>query len=68
MLNERIGNQPLQFGLNSLLFPERLARSAQDQWYRRLMVNDRVLADYLDRQHSPDGSVLMDTSTPGESG
>ena len=59
MLNERIGNQQLQFGFNSLLHPGRFP--AQDQWYRRLMVNDRILADYLDRQRLPDGAVLMDT-------
>lgn len=58
-LNERIGNQQLQFGFNSLLHPERYP--AQEQWYRRLMVNDRVLADYLDRMNLPDGSILMDT-------
>lgn len=59
MLNERIGNQQLQFGLNSLLHPQRLP--AQEQWYRRLMVNDRLMADYLDSQQLPDGAVLMDT-------
>lgn len=61
-LNERIGNQPLQFGFNSLLFPDRLAPQRPEQvWYRQLMVDDRVLADHLDRQRLPDGSVLMDT-------
>ncbi|AQT82535.1 hypothetical protein B1R94_03365 [Mycolicibacterium litorale] len=58
-LNERIGNQQLQFGFNSLLHPDQYP--AQEQWYRRLMVNDRVLADYLDRMNLPDGSILMDT-------
>jgi hypothetical protein len=58
-LNERIGNQQLQFGFNSLLHPERYP--AQEMWYRRLMVNDRMLADYLDRLQLPNGSVLMDT-------
>ena len=61
-LNERIGNQPLQFGFTSLLFPARFTpERPQNQWYRRLMVDDRVLADYLDRQRLPAGSVLMDT-------
>lgn len=59
MLNERIGNQQLQFGFNSLLRPD--SSSGQDLWYRRLLVNDRIMADYLDRQSLPDGSVLMDT-------
>lgn len=58
-LNPRIGNQQLQFGFNSLLYPDRFP--AQDQWYRRLTDNDRVLAAYLDRLNLPDGSVLMDT-------
>ncbi|MBB3747984.1 hypothetical protein FHT44_000445 [Mycolicibacterium sp. BK634] len=58
-LDERIGNQQLQFGFNSLLHPEKYR--SQEQWYRRLMVNDRVLAQYLDRMQLPDGSVLMDT-------
>lgn len=61
-LNERIGNQPLQFGFNSLLFPDRFTPEAPQQvWYRRLMVDDRVLADHLDRMALPDGAVLMDT-------
>jgi hypothetical protein len=59
MLNERIGNQQLQFGFNSLLHPQRLP--AQQQWYRRLMVNDRLMASYFDSQQLPDGAVLMDT-------
>ncbi len=58
-LDERIGNQQLQYGFNSLLYPDRYL--AQEQWYRRLMVNDRILADHLDRMQLPDGSVLMDT-------
>lgn len=59
MLNERIGNQQLQFGLKSLLDPQRYPPA--EQWYRRLMVNDRSLADYFDRRNLPDASVLMDT-------
>jgi hypothetical protein len=59
MLDERIGNQQLQFGLKSLIDPQQHPPS--EQWYRRLMVNDRTLADYFDRRNLPDGSVLMDT-------
>ncbi len=58
-LNDHIGNQQLQFGFNSLLHPDRYPPT--EQWYRRLMVNDRVMADYLDRMELPPGSVLMDT-------
>lgn len=59
MSDERIGNQQLQFGLRSLADPQRYPPS--EQWYRRLMVNDRALAEYFDRKRLPDGSVLMDT-------
>jgi hypothetical protein len=59
MFDERIGNQQLQFGLKSLLDPEQYPPA--EQWYRRLMVNDRSLADYFDRRNLPEGSVLMDT-------
>lgn len=59
MADERIGNQQLQFGLRSLVDPERYP--PEEQWYRRLMVNDRALADYFDRKRLPDGAVLMDT-------
>nr|WP_228768746.1 glycosyltransferase family 39 protein [Mycolicibacterium malmesburyense] len=59
MSDERIGNQQLQFGLRSLLDPQQYPPT--EQWYRRLMVNDRALADYFDRKQLPDGSVLMDT-------
>ena len=59
MLNKDIGNHQLQFGLNSLLDPDR--HPPDEQWYRRVGVDDRILAAYLDRQNLPDGSVLMDT-------
>jgi hypothetical protein len=59
MLNPDIGNHQLQFGLNSLLDPQRYP--ADEQWYRRVGVDDRILAGYLDDQNLPDGSVLMDT-------
>ncbi len=59
MLNQDIGNQQLQFGLKSLLDPEN--NRPEDQWYRRMLNNERLLAGYLDNKHLPDGSVLMDT-------
>ncbi|MFC7673604.1 hypothetical protein ACFQWH_11015 [Mycolicibacterium sp. GCM10028919] len=59
MSDERIGNQQLQFGLKSLADPQRYPPT--EQWFRRLMVNDRSLADYFDRRHLPEGAVLMDT-------
>ncbi|WP_264071419.1 hypothetical protein [Mycolicibacterium komossense] len=59
MLNQDIGNQQLQFGLNSLLDPQN--NRPEDQWYRRMLNNERLLADYLDSKKLPNGSVLMDT-------
>lgn len=59
MLDEDIGNQPLQFGLKSLIDP--VAYPAEQQRYRRELVDDRLLAEFLDRKELPDGSVLMDT-------
>ena len=59
-LNDHIDTSPVQFGLNSLVRPQRFP--AEEQWYRQMMVNDRLLADYLDRQQLPRGSVLMDTA------
>ncbi|KUI32353.1 hypothetical protein AU195_08865 [Mycobacterium sp. IS-1496] len=59
MSDERIGNQQLQFGLRSLTDPQRYPSA--EQWYRRLMVNDRELAAYFDRKRLPEGAVLMDT-------
>lgn len=59
MLDQRIGNQHMQFGLQSLLDPQQYP--ANEMWYRRIMVNDRWLAKYFDQQRLPDGSVLMDT-------
>ena len=47
MSNPRIGNQQLQYGLKSLVYPEDYPPS--EQWYRRLMVNDRSLAQYFDQ-------------------
>lgn len=60
-LDYRIGNQPLQFGLTSLLFPQRLGEDPEQVWYRRSMVEDRLLAAHLDRLRLGDGAVLMDT-------
>lgn len=59
MLNQKIGNQQLQFGFNSLLNPEDY--DAGELWYRRLLVAERELASYFDRKRMPPGSVLMDT-------
>ncbi|MGV0850647.1 hypothetical protein [Mycolicibacterium phlei] len=59
MLNRDIGNQHLQFGLNSLIDPQ--AHPPDEQWYRRLRTDDRQIARYLDDMNLPDGSVLMDT-------
>lgn len=60
MLNDHIDNPPLQAGFNSLLHPERFP--PQELPDRRLMVNERLMADYLDRQRLPDGAVLMDSA------
>lgn len=61
-LNDRIGNQALQFGFNSLLFPDRVAPALPEQVpYRRVMIEERELAGYLDRLNLPRGAVLMDT-------
>lgn len=57
--DQRIGNQQLQFGLMALL--REGDAGSEGQWYRRLLVTDRVLADYFDRRNLPDGSVLMDS-------
>jgi hypothetical protein len=59
MLDERIGNQQLQFGFNSLLRPQE--HTASELWYRRMLVSERSLAQYLDRKQLPGGAVLMDT-------
>jgi hypothetical protein len=59
MLNQDIGNQHLQFGWQSILDPETYPPT--DQWYRRLRTDDRLIADYLDAKHLPNGSVIMDT-------
>ena len=63
MLDERINNPPFQTGFNSLLHPQRFP--VQEQWYRQMAANGRLMADYLDRQRLPEGSVLMDTSYTG---
>jgi hypothetical protein len=59
MSDSRIGNQQLQFGFKSLLDPAN--HPPEEQWYRRLMVNDRILAQYFDDRDLPPGSVLMDS-------
>ena len=59
MLNGEIGNHQVQFGLSSLVDPQ--GHASESQWYRRVGDDDRLIADYLDSQHLPDGSVAMDT-------
>lgn len=59
MSDSRIGNQQLQFGFKSLIDP--VTYPPEEQWYRRLMVNDRTLARYFDDRDLPPGSVLMDS-------
>ncbi|MGE2729299.1 glycosyltransferase family 39 protein [Mycolicibacterium vaccae] len=58
-MDDRIGNQQLQFGLVQLNDPERYPPG--ELWYRRLMVDDRQLAAFFDRRNLPPGAVLMDT-------
>ena len=60
MLDRRIGDPQLQVGLSSVLFPERFHTS--DSWYRRININEREIARFLDEQHLGPGSVLMDTA------
>ncbi|WP_307787174.1 ArnT family glycosyltransferase [Mycolicibacterium mengxianglii] len=50
-------NQPLLLGLNSLIDP----RQYPPEEYRRMTASDQILADWLDRQNLPAGSVLTDT-------
>lgn len=59
MLTRGIGNQAAQYGINSIIDPKRVV--PDQQWYRNLRKDDFIIADYLDRQHLPRGSVLMDT-------
>jgi len=61
MLNPVIGNHQLLFGISSLL--GRSGTAAADPWFRRLSVDERLIADYLDRKSLPEGSVLTDTFT-----
>ena len=59
MLNPVIGNHQLLFGISSLF--GRSGTSTNSLWYRRGFINERLLADYLDRKNLPDGSVLIET-------
>jgi hypothetical protein len=61
MLNPVIGNHQLLLGISSLF--GRSSTAMQDQWHRRMSVDERLLADYLDRKNLPEGSVLTDTFT-----
>jgi hypothetical protein len=60
MLDEGItDNNQVMIGVASLIDPGRYP--PEDQLYRRMGNDDRLLADYLDRKNLPDGSVLADT-------
>jgi len=61
MLNPELGNHQLLLGIGSLL--EKRTGPTDDDWYRRVLVDDRLLIDYLDRKNLPAGSVLTDTFT-----
>jgi hypothetical protein len=59
MLDDEIGNHQVQFGLASLIDPQRNVPG--ELWYRRVSNDDRLIATYLDRRHLPEGSVLIDS-------
>lgn len=59
MFDERLGNQQLRSGLLSIVDPER--HPADERGHRRVMLDDRSVAEYFDRRHLADGSVLMDS-------
>jgi hypothetical protein len=61
MLNPVIGNHQLLLGISSLF--GRSSTATQDQWHRRMSVDERLMADYFDRKNLPEGSVLTDTFT-----
>jgi hypothetical protein len=52
-------NNPVMVGIASLIDPAKYP--PEEQLYRRVGNDDRLLADYLDRKNLPDGSVLADT-------
>lgn len=60
MMDEDItDNNQVMIGIASLIDPQRYP--PEEQMYRRMGNDDRLLADYLDRMNLPDGSVLADT-------
>ncbi|WP_158019644.1 hypothetical protein [Mycolicibacterium rhodesiae] len=60
MMDEDItDNNPVMVGITSLIDPARYP--PDEQLYRRMGNDDRLLADYLDRKNLPDSSVLADT-------
>ncbi len=60
MMDEDVtDNNPVMIGIASLFDPARYP--PDEQLYRRMGNDDRLLADYLDRKNLPDGSVLADT-------
>ncbi len=60
MFDPRIGDPQLQYGLSSVLFPDRFHTG--ETWFRRLNVNERELATFFDEQHLLPGTVLMDSA------
>jgi hypothetical protein len=52
-------NNQVMIGIASLVDPARYP--PEEQMYRRMGNDDRLLAAYLDRKNLPDGSVLADT-------
>ncbi|WP_245819859.1 hypothetical protein [Rhodococcoides yunnanense] len=59
MLNPAVGNQSVQYGLQSIVSPS--THPPDQQYYFQLFQDDRAIAEWLDRQNLPEGSVLSDT-------
>ncbi len=59
-LDSRIGDQQIQFGIGSVLFPDRF--DTADIWFRRIYANESQAANFFDDQRLPAGAVLMDTA------
>lgn len=59
MLDPAVGNQSVQYGLNSIVSPD--TYPPDQRYYFRFMQDDRAIAAWLDSQNLPEGSVLSDT-------
>ncbi|WP_254900667.1 hypothetical protein [Rhodococcus sp. 1168] len=59
MLNPAVGNQSVQFGLRSIVSPS--TNPMDQEYYFQLFQDDRAIAEWLDRQNLPEGSVLSDS-------